>query len=204
MIKALNINKKRFSLIAGISSAGLIVILLIVLLARPTFAAFPIAGVGGFIIDAQRISGTNLGIYTDVGSTSLHENWGQARIELGTVNLDGLSLVKTIDLNGALAQYDITELQVLITPRPGARVSGTEVKLGVTGLTATHSDFTNLAVRENRSASNPLEVFHLSASSFTLDQPKLNTHLLSAGSMSIPGLSVDLRLITSDGSIIEP
>lgn len=177
--------------------------IVMLLLARPTFAAFPIAGVGGFVIDAERINGTNLNIYTDVGPTSLHENWGQARIEIATVNINGLSLVKNIDLNGVLSQYDISELQVKITPRQGATVTGSQVRLGVTAIIADNSDFRNLKIQENKNASHVLDVFHLSASNFTLDQPELNTHSMFAGSITIPGLSVDLRFIKNDGTIID-
>lgn len=203
VLKALNINGKRFSLIAGISSAVFIVIAAIMLLARPTFAAFPIAGVGGFVIDAQRITGTNLNIYTDMGPTSLHENWGQARIEIGSVNITGLKLVKNIDLKGALSQYDISELEVLVTPREGVTVSGSQVKLKVTAILATNSSFTNLKIQENRNASRPIDVFHLNASNFTLDGPELNSHFMSAGTITIPGLNVKLRLIKNDGTKID-
>lgn len=202
MLKALNINKKRFSLIAGIGSIGLTLILLILLLTNSAIAAFPIAGIGGIVIEADEISGTHLKISTHISSTSEHDDWGQARVELGTANIAGLYLSKKIDLEGALSEYGVKDLDIVITPAPGSIVTGNQLTLGITGLTATYSDFRNLRVDENRSANDPIDVFHLSANSLLLNNPKLNTHLLSAESITIPGLKVKLIINKNDGTTI--
>ncbi len=200
--KALNINKQRFSLVASIGSIGLIILLLILFMTRTAFAAFPIAGVGGFVVEATKITGTGLKIFTDVGPTSQHENWGQARVELSTADITGLHLAKNIDLGGSLSSYGVEELEIVVEPKSGALVKSENLTIGTTGITATGSDFRTLRVDENSQANNPLEVFQLAANNITLDNAKINTHLLKAESIGIPGLKVKLILKDVHGNII--
>lgn len=192
MLNTLNMNKKRFFVLSLCSSSGFVILLSILLLTGTGYAAFPLAGVGGFVIEANKITGTNFTLTPKTGSTERHENWGQAHIELGSTSIDGLSLTKTISLDGAFAEYGISNIHLAITS--DSTVRGENVKLGVTGIVASHSNFQNLNVDENKRASNPLDVFQLRASSLTLDQAQLNTHFLSASRMNIPQLQVDIEI----------
>lgn len=201
MTQLLNINKKRFAMISSAGSIGLIAFFFFLFLTSSVFAAFPIAGVGGFVIEANRITGNNLQITTELGATELHDNWGQAKIELGQANITGLKLSKKVNLNGALNEYGIKDLDIVITPAPGATVSGTNLRLGVTGLTATSSDFRNLRADE-RSSSRPIERLRIRANQLTLNNPKLNTHTMAVGSITIPGLKVKFIFNKHDGSTI--
>lgn len=190
MVNALNINKKRFISLAFANGIGLFTLLAILFFTGTGYAAFPITGVGGFVIEANKITGNNFTMQPKTGETELHENWGQASIELGNTTIDGLVLTKKISLDGALAEYGISNIEFIVTS--DSSVGGNNVRLGVTGLVASHSDFRNLKVNENSRANEPLDVFKLEASSLTLDQPKLNTHFLSTAQMSIPQLKIDV------------
>src|SRR5690625_3016635 len=115
MMNALNVNKKRFSLVASIATMALILLMIVLFATRTALAVtFPITGVGGFVVEATKITGTQLKIFTDEGSTSLHENWGQARVELGTAEITGLHLAKTINLGNTLSEYNISELEIVV------------------------------------------------------------------------------------------
>lgn len=73
------------------------------------------------------------------GSTDRYENWGKVHVELGSTSIDGLSLTKTISLVGPFSEYGISNIHVAITS--DATVRGEIVKLGFTGIVASHSNF---------------------------------------------------------------
>ena len=201
MTNLLNINKRRFRFISMAASIGFVLFFFFLFLTSSVFAAFPIAGVGGFVIEASRITGNNLQITTELGSTEMHENWGQARIELGQANIMGLKLTKKVNLNGALSQYGIKDMEIVITPASGATVAGNNLRLGVTGLTASRSDFRNLHADE-RSSTKPIDRLRITATQLALDNPKLNVHAMAAGNIAIPGLKVKFIFNKYDGTTI--
>lgn len=201
MTNLLNINKRRFRFISMAASIGFVLFFFFLFLTSSVFAAFPIAGVGGFVIEASRITGNNLQITTELGSTEMHENWGQARIELGQANIMGLKLTKKVNLNGALSQYGIKDMEIVITPASGATVAGNNLRLGVTGLTASSSDFRNLHADE-RSSTKPIDRLRITATQLALDNPKLNVHAMAAGNIAIPGLKVKFIFNKYDGTTI--
>lgn len=201
MTNLLNINKRRFTFISTAASIGIVLFFFFLFMTRSVFAAFPIAGVGGFVIEASQITGNNLQITTELGKTELHQSWGQARIELGQANITGLKVTKKVNLNGALSQYGIVDLDIVITPASGSTVTGSNLRLGVTGLTASSSDFRDLHADE-RSSSQPIDRLRIRANQLTLSNPQLNTHLMAAGSIRIPGLKVKFIVNKQDGSKI--
>mgnify|MGYP001281092316 CR=1 FL=1 len=199
MTNILNINNRRFTFISSAASICLVLFFFFLFLSSSVFAAFPIAGVGGFVIEASRITGNNLQITTELGSTELHENWGQARIDLGQANITGLKLTKKVNLNGVLSQYGIKDMDIVITPASGSTVTGNNLRLGVTGLTASSSDFHNLRADE-RSSSRPIDRLRIRANQLTLNNPKLNVHSMAAGNITIPGLKVKFIFNKHDGT----
>lgn len=199
MTNALNVNKKRLGIIGGIGGTGLLALLLTLFLTGSVFAAFPIAGVGGFVIEAAKIEGNNFKLYPQLGPTEHNSTWGNAAIDLGGATIDGLVLSKKIDLRGALDAYGIRDVDVVVTSTSG--VSGQNLKLRVTGIDAQNSQFANLNVQEYKT-DNPLNVIDLKSNNLVLTNAKLNTHFMSAESIGIPGLKVKILHNTNDGRTI--
>ncbi len=199
MINALNVDKKRLGIIGGIGGTGLLALVLTLFLTGSVFAAFPISGVGGFIVAADSIKGTDFKLYPQLGPTENKNPWGNAAVDLGTATIDGLVLSKNIDLGGALAAYDIESVEVAVTAN--GSVQGDNLKLRVTGIDAGNAQFSNLKVQEYHT-DNPLNVIDLQAPTLDLTNAKLNTHFLQAGSIGIPGLKVKLIHNKTDGTKI--
>ncbi len=182
------------------SSLGLIGLTTILFLTGNAFAAFPITGVGGFKIEAEQIDGRNFSLRAKTGETELKGNWGQAAVELGSATITGLQLSKNIHLGGALEEYGVHTLDIMISSNAAA--TGNNLTLGVTSLTAKKSKFGTLKASENKRASHPIDAFSLTANSLILDNTIINTHLLTAGDITIPGLKVQFILKDHDGNIV--
>lgn len=182
-------------------SIGLIVILTILFLTGNVLAAFPITGVGGFLIEAEKIDGRDFSLRAKTGDTELKKNWGQASVGLGSVTITGLVLSKSIHLGSALDRYGISDLDIVIIPGQNANVTGNNLTLGTTGLTASYAKFGTLKAEENKNA-RPIDRFSLTANSLVLDKAIINTHSMTASSIRIPGLKVKFILKDNDGNIV--
>lgn len=190
------VNTKRFAIAGGAGFAALIALLAMLLLSGTAFAAFPLSGVGGFTISADKITGTGFKLYPAIGETEQRGAWGQGAIDLATADITNLVLTKNINTESALGAYGIKSIDVVVT---GGNVSGQNLKLRVTGIQAASTSFTGLEVQEHKT-DNPLNVIDLSAPSLTLEKPSLNTHYLSAGSITIPNMKLKVVANMKDGS----
>ncbi|QQK74580.1 hypothetical protein HUG15_02490 [Salicibibacter cibarius] len=198
MGNALRVSKKRLGIIASAAGAGLTALLLSLFMSGSLFAAFPLAGVGGFTISADTIEGEDFELYPVIGETAENPVWAQAAVELGTAAIDGLVLSKNINTEDALGAYGVNSVDVQVTS--SGVVEGDDLSLRVSGIDSNDSQFAGLEVTENYT-DNPLNAIDLTAPELTLDNPELNTHFLSAQSIGIPGLKVQVISNTDDGSI---
>jgi hypothetical protein len=196
MENALNVNKKRLGIIGGAGMLGLIALLLVLFMSGTVFAAFPLSGVGGFVISADKITGTNFKLYPSLGETENKPVWAQAAIDSESATINGLVLSKNINTESALGSYNIKSVDVIVT---GGDVVGQNLKLRVSGIESDNTLFKNLQVKEYYT-DNPLNVIDLQAPNLTLDHPKLNTHFLSAGDISIPSMKLKIVANMKDGS----
>lgn len=196
MANALNINKKRFGIIASIGSFSLIALLVTLLLTGTVFAAFPLAGVGGFTVKASEINGANFELYPTIGETEKEKDWVNAAVKLnGQTTIKDLNLVKTIGVDGALESYGIQKVDIVISSETD--VSGNGLFLRVTGIQAVDSLFGNLTIEEN--TGDIEKSFILKAPSLSLTNAELNTHFLQAGNIGIGGLKVKLVHTKTNG-----
>ncbi|UOE75817.1 DUF6230 family protein [Parageobacillus thermoglucosidasius] len=196
MENALNVNKKRLGIVGGAGMLGLIALLVTLLMSGTVFAAFPLAGIGGFTISANKITGTGFKLYPALGETEKKPVWAQAAIDLATANIEGLVLSKNINTESALGSYNVNSVDVIVT---GGDVVGQNLKLRVSGIQSSNTSFKNLQVKEYYT-DNPLNVIDLQAPNLTLDNPSLNTHFLSAGDISIPNMKLKIVANMKDGS----
>lgn len=196
MKNALNLSKKRLGIVGGAAGIGLMALVLTLFMTGSAFAAFPLSGVGGFVVKADNISGEDFKLYPELGETEEHGSWGQAAVDLGTADIDGLDLSKDIDLDGALDSYDVESVTVAVTADD--IVEGEDLQLRVTGIDAGDAGFSDLEVEEHHT-DNPLNVIDLEAPTLDLDDAELNTHYLKAGDIGIPGMKLKLIANMEDG-----
>ncbi|MFZ5644180.1 MAG: hypothetical protein ACOY46_11365 [Bacillota bacterium] len=111
MTGVFNINRRRFGLAGGIGFTALMVVLATLLMTGAIFASLPLAGIGGFVVSADYITGsgfelitnfadTNLGSTTATATSKTHNKNGfypEAQIMMDGVKIYGLELSKLID-----------------------------------------------------------------------------------------------------------
>jgi hypothetical protein len=186
----LNIDRKRFALVAGLQIAVLAVIVAVFMINGVALAAFPIAGIGGFVIEADQIIGEGFTLYPIVGETSEQGSSSQAAVDLGKATIIGLRLSKELPVAGGTAKVVITS---------SGNVVGSGVKLRVTGITADNASFEGLDAEEHYGdysgdgkvdASDKLD---LKAPNVVLENAAINGHALFATAIVIPGMGLDLQ-----------
>ncbi len=143
--------------------------------------AMPVAGIGGFIVEADEIQITNFKLLPKIGQTSEKSVYPQASSSLDGV-IKGMKLYKDFELGSFKAR-------VLIKASKDVKALG--LVLDMTRMTA-DSSFSKLKVEEN--TTNSLEKLSLSATSLNLKNVKIRGHYLFANSISIPGMSLDVSL----------
>lgn len=184
-------NKKRFAVSAGLAYALLVALLVLALSGGVALAAFPIAGVGGFVIKANTIDGTGFHLYPTMGQTSEQMIYPMAVVDLDTATISGLNLSKTLTAMGYTVDVVIAATQ---------DVTGNGLKLKITGLTASSAGFTGLDVEEHAGDYNgdgnvdALDKIDLKAPSLHLENAELNTHYLFANTITIPGMSLNINV----------
>ncbi|OUM87025.1 MAG: hypothetical protein BAA01_16570 [Bacillus thermozeamaize] len=195
----LHIDRKRFLIMGGVGYAALIALLAALLLTGTVFAAFPVAGIGGFVIAADKIVGDGFKLYPSLGETSEKPSWPQAAVDLSSATISGLNLSKDLDVSGALGNYGIHKVLVEITATQD--VVGQGLKLRISGLAADRAEFDTLDVKEKHS-DNPLNKLGMEAPKLTLTKAELNTHSLVAQSIAIPGMKLKIKAYDANGKLI--
>jgi hypothetical protein len=201
MVKhSLQIDKKRFFVSLGASFGGLGVLLTTLFSTGTAFAAFPIAGVGGFVVSAKSIHGEGFQQFATVGATSEKSSYPQAGIKLNTVTIKGLQLTKDLDVSSQFGGL-ISKVRVQISADPDKEVTGGEVEMHVSGITADDAQFNSLDINESYST-DPTHKINLAASALDLTNALMNTHSMHASSMSIPGMSVKVLALDAAGNVL--
>lgn len=186
----LNINRKRFALVGGLQVAVLASIIAVFMVNGVALAAFPIAGIGGFVIEADKIIGEGFSLYPIVGETAEQGDSPQAAVVLGNATIIGLRLTKELPVTGGTAKIVITS---------SGNVVGNNVKLRVTGLTADNASFEGLDVNEHYGdysgdgkvdASDEID---LKAPKVVLEKAAINGHALFASTIVIPSMGLDVQ-----------
>jgi hypothetical protein len=143
-------------------SLGVVAIIGLLFLSTGTGLAVPVAGIGGFTIEADSIEGDDLVLYPDVVERDQGTDAPQAIIELQANRIEGLRLVKTIDL-GDLS-LDALDGTARIQIRSGGTVETDQILIQSPGLNATEGTFNGLVIR-GTDASTLNETFEITAPS---------------------------------------
>lgn len=182
---SLNLNRKLFKRSAGLSFIALVALMTLLIATGTVFAAAPIAGVGGFVIEAQSINGsdfelipaltsTNTGYAEAKSATSIPNEYQTvypaAQVWLGEVTIDGLELWKNISLRAITHLFDIPNVdyvQVIIKAADG--VAGENLTMYATDIAADEAVFSNMVMMENLPTEHPNKLTYMQTSGTTED-----------------------------------
>lgn len=81
------------------ASFGVLAVIAVVVLSTSTAFAVPLAGVGGFQINADRITADSMVIYPGVADTSNQDAYPMAVIEQKNAEIDGMELIKELSVD---------------------------------------------------------------------------------------------------------
>ncbi|AQL43857.1 hypothetical protein BV210_14595 [Halorientalis sp. IM1011] len=143
-------------------SLGVIAVVGLLFLSTGTGLAVPVAGIGGFTIEADSIEGDDLVLYPDVVERDEGTDAPQAIMELQANRIEGLRLVKTIDM-GELS-LDAFDGTARITIESGGTVETDQILIRSTGLNASEASFSGLRMRGTDS-DDLTETFQITAPS---------------------------------------
>lgn len=192
------IDKKKFLASLGISLAGLFSVLGTLFCTGTAFAAFPLAGIGGFVVSADSIHGEGFQQFATVGPTSEKSALPQAGIRLDRVTIDGMQLTKDLDVSSQFGGL-IAKVRVQIDAQK--EVTGSGIEMHVSGIASDQAQFSSLDINESDST-DPTKKIALDAGTLDLTHAQLNTHSLHADSMSIPGMSVKILALDGAGNVL--
>lgn len=170
---SLNVNRKLFKRTSGISFIALLGLLVLLVATGTVFAAAPIAGVGGFMIEADSINGSDFELIPALTSTNTATGNGNiiaqgglknqyqrvypaAQVWLGDVSIEGLNLWKNIDLTAIAAAFGIPDVSyVKVAIGATGTVTGSNLTMNATDIVAGDAAFTNMLMMENLDAQHP-------------------------------------------------
>lgn len=202
-------NKRTFGKSMGASFAVLVVIALIVISSGTAFAV-PLAGVGGFTIQADELTAGSVVIYPGSGDTSNQETYPMAVVEQKNVEIEGLELTKTIDVSAVPGLSG----QVRLVQSADGTVTADQQVVKITRLQAEEAIFNQQVIDESNSA-NPSRSFGFWQGDAARTKDKLpdgrivdiandgpaqkfkdvsiQAHYLASSSISLPGLTLEVQ-----------
>lgn len=240
---SLNVNRKLFKRSSGISALVLIALITLLVATGTVFAAAPIAGVGGFVIEADDIYGTDFELIPALTSTNTGNGvaksqtsipneyqkvYPAAQIWLGSADIDGLDLWKNISLEAIAASFGIPDVSyVKVQIKASGTVTGQGLTMNSTDIAAGNAAFTDMIMMENLPTEHPNKLtfmqqdsavtedifgdpintgvqIGMSASAMSMQDGIINTHYMKADSMSIPGMTLQLKLYRANDTLIDP
>lgn len=146
--------------------------------------AVPIAGVGGFTIEADTITISNFKLLPHMGETSEKKAVPQVTTQMNA-KIKGLKLYKDFDLPGG------KKVRAMVSATGEVKSNG--MVLDMTKLTGDHS-FKKLTIQEHQS-NDFRKKFEMKAPSLILKKPKITAHYLYNNSISLPGMTLDLHML---------
>ncbi|WP_380705456.1 DUF6230 family protein [Salinithrix halophila] len=145
-------------------------------------AAVPIAGIGGFSIEADRIVITDFKLLPKVGPTSEKKAVPQVATQMDA-KIRGLRLYKDLHMPGQ------GKVRILVTA--SGEVISKGMVLDMSKLTGDH-DFKKLTIKE-KTSNDFRQKFGMDAPDLVLTNPKMRGHYLFNNSISLPGMKLELK-----------
>ncbi|PZN13406.1 MAG: hypothetical protein DIU69_00555 [Bacillota bacterium] len=181
-------NRRRFWMAAAAGYLALAVVLATLIATGTVFAAFPLSGIGGFVVAADRIEGTGFSLTPALDNTSEQGIWPQGAVQLAEVKIRGLNLSK---------ELSIGTLRAIVEISAEGTVNGTGVTMNISGMKADRAEFSEMKIDENYST-NVLQKIGLTADSMLLTKPEMNTHMLVTRSITLPNMKLKIKVYNGD------
>ncbi|QLD89287.1 hypothetical protein HWV07_09705 [Natronomonas salina] len=194
-------------LAAGLAaSIGALALIGVLLAASGVAYAVPLAGVGGFTVEADEIRGESMYMYPGVEETSESDAQPVAVTEMQSTEIDGLTLTKEMDAS-PMPGLDGT-MRVVISQGGNETVETGQQMLKFTSLQAEESQFSGQVVNEHNS-DNPSDQFDIAAPGdaqdgktvnisgsepgLVLKNAEIQAHYLAVSSISIPDIQINVE-----------
>lgn len=166
------------------ASLGVVAIVGMLFLSTGTAFAAPISGIGGFVINADRIEGDDLILYPGDADAENASQYPQGVVELSAVDIENLRLIKTFNLN----QYQMNgNARIVITAgNDNQDATASSLLLKTPQLSADSATFSGLTIDETQSSEID-QVLTLRAP----NSPSVSTRQVSLNGGSNPGLVLE-------------
>lgn len=140
------IRKWRFFGLLSTMTGGVAAVVILTVATGAVYA-FPIAGIGGFYVNATSMTGNDMHLYPTVAPTSGKDAYPQGVIELSSGSITELEITKTMNLS------EYTDVSAAGTVRVRINASSTNVKgpmlLRASSIEAEQANFSGLAMQES-------------------------------------------------------
>ncbi|WP_066306132.1 DUF6230 family protein [Bacillus sp. FJAT-29814] len=146
--------------------------------------AVPIAGVGDFYVEFDKLVGKGYTFYPKMGKTSSSDSAPQGTNIIETLTIDNLQLYKDFQVGGEW-------IRVKITASKPVQISGLQHDAG---LIEANAKFENLVLEENNS-SDWQKQFQQTSSTIVLENAKLKTHYLFQKTINMNGMKLTVERI---------
>jgi hypothetical protein len=146
--------------------------------------AVPIAGVGDFYVEFDKLEGKGYTFYPKMGETSTSDSAPQGTNIIETLVIDNLQLYKDFQVGGEW-------IRVKITASKPVQISGLQHDAG---LIEANAKFENLVLEENNS-SDWQKQFQQTSSTIILENAKLKTHYLFQKTINMNGMKLTVERI---------
>ncbi|HEX7066264.1 MAG TPA: DUF6230 family protein [Bacillales bacterium] len=145
--------------------------------------AMPIAGVGDFYVEFDKLTGSGFKLFTKVGDTGKEESVPMIRVKIDKATVNGLHIYKEMELPG------VGKVRFNITASEPVKIKGLIQDFQVQN---SNAKFTNQTIDENFGAENP---FSQTAKTLTLTDAKLKTDYLFQSVVTLNGLHLGFEKI---------
>lgn len=187
MLNPLNINVKRCLKVSSFGTLGLILLLLILLFTGALLAAFPLTGIGEYVVAAEKIEGKEFKLIPELSKNSTTVGY----IQLKEAKIDDLFLSKNVNLSGVLITYGVSDIDIIVAIKK--KINGTDLMMYVTGIDARETGFLDLGVVESKNDYFKTGV-ELDTVELLLNDAKLYTHHLVAKEIYINPLGLRIHV----------
>lgn len=170
MSGSLNINRRRFFMTGGIGFSVMVVLLVSLMITGTVFAAFPLAGIGGFVIEAENIYGEGFELIPAVNDINEGDGegsiptgdydpnaepvWAQSQSCMDEVDITDLNLYKFIDVTHIVPETAEMPLNYIKINVKGDSASGEGLVMHATEIQAGEAIFEEMLMDENLETDN--------------------------------------------------
>lgn len=193
------------------ASLGVVALVALLVVSSGTAYAVPMAGVGGFTVEADEIRGEGMFIYPDSEETSEQDAAPVATTELQNSEIEGLTLTKKMNADPMPGLSGTIVVQISSTET----VETGEQMLKYSQLRADESEFSGQVINEYNE-DDPSDQFGIGAPSDEIQEGKtidiegeepglvlrnaeIQSHYLAVESISIPDLEFDVYMEEDGG-----